>query len=132
MKILITHGDNPIGRLFAEPISIEGEAEYKKLMIVEDLLQLMNEQGITRGELAMRMGVQPSRVTSMLTGTNNFTIETLVRAGRAVGAELQQHFVPQPAAQSQTAKAGKAGARQLTRVAEEEKPYRAGTRKKQL
>jgi hypothetical protein len=32
-------------------------------------------------------------VTSMLTGTNNFTIETLVRAGRAAGAEIELHFV---------------------------------------
>ena len=129
MKIRITHGDNELGRRFSRTPSVAGETEYKKLMIVEDLLQLMEEQGITRSELAKRMGVQPSRVTSMLTGTNNFTIETLVRAGRAVGAELQQHFVPLPAAKSQTAKAGKAGARQLTRVAEEEKPYRIARKK---
>ena len=133
MKIRITHGDNELGRRFSRTPSVAGEAEYKKLMIVEDLLQLMKEQGITRGELAKRMGVQPSRVTSMLTGANNFTIVTLVRAGRAVGAELQQRLVPVPVpvpvATSQTAKAKKVEAPRLIRVAEEEKTYRAGRRK---
>ena len=94
MKIIYTHGDNPLAKLFAELPSIESEAEYKKLMIVEDLLRLMKEQGINRTELAKRMGVPNSRITAMLKGTNNFTIETLVRAGRAIGAELQQTFVP--------------------------------------
>jgi transcriptional regulator with XRE-family HTH domain len=86
---------NPVADLFASPLSVEEEAEYKKLMIAEELLLLMKEQGISRSQLAERMGVGPSRVTAMMTGSNNFTIDTLVRAGRAVGAELHQHFVPQ-------------------------------------
>ncbi|MCX6868137.1 MAG: helix-turn-helix transcriptional regulator [Verrucomicrobia bacterium] len=128
MKLIITRGDNELGRRFSRTPSVAGETEYKKLMIVEDLLQLMKEQGISRTELAKRMGVQPSRVTSMLTGSNNFTIATLVRAARAVGAELQQHLVPVTAAISQTAKAKKAEMLRLTRVAEEGKPYRASRR----
>lgn len=86
---------NPVAGLFSSPISVEEEAEFKKLMIAEELLLLMKEKAISRSQLAMRMGVGPSRVTAMMTGSNNFTIETLVRAGRAVGAELHQHFVPQ-------------------------------------
>ena len=98
MKISINRrkGDNPLGKLFAKSQSIAAEAEYRKLMIVEEILDIMKEQGISRIELAKRMGVQPSRVTSLLSGANNLTIETLVRAGRAVGAELHQHFVMAP------------------------------------
>lgn len=117
MKVRITRGDNPIGKLFAGTPSIEAEAEYQKLMIVEELLALMEEQGITRSELAKRMGVQPSRITSMMTGSNNFTIGTLVRAGRAVGADIELHLVPMKS----NAKAGKSN----HKVAEDEKPYRA-------
>ncbi|MCB1237947.1 MAG: helix-turn-helix domain-containing protein [Verrucomicrobiae bacterium] len=95
MKVRITKGENAVGRLFAEPPSVAGVAEYKKLTIVEELLKFMRDQGISRTELAKRMGVQPSRITSMLNGTNNFTIETLVRAGKAVGAELHQTFAPE-------------------------------------
>jgi transcriptional regulator with XRE-family HTH domain len=94
MKIEIENAENPIGRLFAAPPTIESETELKKLMISEELLQLMRSQGVSRSELARRMGVQPSRVTSMFSGANNFTIETLIRAGRALGAELHQTFCP--------------------------------------
>jgi len=72
----------------------EAEAERQKLMIVEELLEIMEKRGISRKELARRMGVAPSRITSMLNGTNNFTIETLVRAARAVDAKLKQSLVP--------------------------------------
>jgi transcriptional regulator with XRE-family HTH domain len=85
---------NPYSKIFPDQLSVVAEAEYKKLMIMEELLELMSKQGISRSELAKRMGVGPSRVTSMLSGSNNFTMETLVRAGRAVGAEFLPHFVP--------------------------------------
>jgi transcriptional regulator with XRE-family HTH domain len=95
MKLTIkrSKGKNPLGKLFAREPSIAAEAEYRKLMIVEELLTLMKEKGISRSELAKRMEVQPSRVTAMLSGASNLTIDTLVRAGRAVGADLHQHYV---------------------------------------
>ena len=125
MKITITKGDNPVSRLFAETPSIGSEAEYRKLMIVEELLTLMAENGISRGELAKRMEVQPSRVTSMLSGANNFTIETLVRAGRAVGADIEIHFVPMKKDKAQ-GKAAKPDADEesVSKVAEDPTPYR--------
>lgn len=89
MKIEITKGRTPLADLFAAPLTPAGEADFHKLMFVEELLRLMKEQNISRVELARRMEVQPSRVTTMLSGTNNFTIETMVRAARAVGAEYR-------------------------------------------
>jgi plasmid maintenance system antidote protein VapI len=125
MKITITKGDNPVSRLFAETPSIASEAEYRKLMIVEELLTLMAENGISRGELAKRMEVQPSRVTSILSGTNNFTIETLVRAGRAVGADIELHFVPMKKAKAQgEAAKPRADEESVSKVAEDPTPYR--------
>lgn len=125
MKVTITKGDNPVGRLFAETPSIESEAEYRKLMIVEELLTLMAEKGISRGELAKRMEVQPSRITAMMTGANNFTIETLVRAGRAVGAELAVHFVPVKEVATKGSSKPRAVPRTVSKVAEKTKAYRA-------
>jgi plasmid maintenance system antidote protein VapI len=125
MKITITKGDNPVSRLFAEPPSIESEAEYRKLMIVEELLTLMAENDITRAELARRMEVQPSRVTSILSGTNNFTIDTLVRAGRAVGADIELHFVPMKTEKaSGKAPQPDAAEESVSEVAEDPTPYR--------
>ena len=94
MKIEITKGNSPLADLFARNPSVEGETDYQKLMFVEELLGLLQQQGFSRTELARRMKIQPSRVTSMLSGTNNFTIETMVRAARAVNATLHQKLVP--------------------------------------
>jgi plasmid maintenance system antidote protein VapI len=94
MKIEITKGKSPLAEVFASPPSVEGEADYQKLMFVEELLALMKQQNISRGELARRMQVQPSRITSMLSGSNNFTIETMVRAARAVGAKYHGRLTP--------------------------------------
>ena len=94
LTIKYSQAPNPLSDLFADTPSVESEAEYKKLMIMEDILRLMKEQGINRSQLAERMDVAPSRITAMMSGYNNFTIETVVRAGRALGAELHQTFAP--------------------------------------
>lgn len=97
MKIKITKPDKPteLQKLISEmPFDAASEAEYKGLMFVEELLTLMKEQGINRTQLAERMGVGSPRVTAMLNGSSNFKLETLIRAGRAVGATLEQALVP--------------------------------------
>ena len=95
MKIRRIKRKTRLEKQFAEAIATtEAEVEYQKLMIVESLLRHMKRVGVSRSELAKRMNVGPSRITAMLNGSNNLTIETLVRAGRAVGADLQQTFVP--------------------------------------
>lgn len=94
MKIIRKKASNPLARDFAKPPSIEEEVEFRKLTVVEELLQFMKREGINRSELAERMGVGPSRITAMLSGESNLTIDTLVRAGRAVGSDLHQTFAP--------------------------------------
>ena len=94
IEINYVDGHNPFDELFDAIPSIESEAEYKKLMIMEEILRLMEAEGVNRSQLAERMGVKPSRITAMMSGGNNFTIETLVRAGRALGHDLHQTFAP--------------------------------------
>jgi transcriptional regulator with XRE-family HTH domain len=98
MKIKITKPDKPteLQKLIAElPFDAASEAEFKGLMLVEELLALMKERGINRTQLAERMGVGSPRVTAMLNGSSNFKLETLIRAANAVGATLQQTLVPE-------------------------------------
>jgi len=95
IKIIRSKKQSPLAKAFAEPLSLEGEVEFRKLIVVEELLQFMRRAGISRSELAARMGVPPSRITKMLSGDSNLTIDTLVRAGRAVGADLHQTFAPE-------------------------------------
>lgn len=94
MKITRTKNTSELAKIFAEEPSLEEEVVYKKLSVVEELLQFMKRHGINRAELAELMGVGKSRITKMLNGSENLTINTLVRAGLAVGADLQQTFVP--------------------------------------
>jgi transcriptional regulator with XRE-family HTH domain len=97
VKVNIVKSGKPtaLQKLISElPFDPASEAEFKGLMFVEELLTLMKEQGINRTQLAERMGVGASRVTAMLTGGSNFTLETLIRAGHAVGANLEQTLVP--------------------------------------
>lgn len=97
MKVNIVIPDKPteLQKLISElPFDPASEAEFKGLMFVEELLNLMKDQGINRTQLGERMGVGSPRVTAMLNGSSNFTLETLIRAGRAVGATLEQTLVP--------------------------------------
>lgn len=94
IKIVRPTEATPLQQLFAAPPEPDEEAEFKGLMFVEELLTLMKEQGINRTQLAERMGVGSPRVTAMLNGSSNFKLETLIRAGRAVGATLEQALVP--------------------------------------
>jgi transcriptional regulator with XRE-family HTH domain len=95
MKMIHVKGKNPLAEDFAKSVDrVDSQVEFTKLIAVEELLQFMKRQGISRTNLAQRLGVAPSRITAMLSGDSNLTIDTLVRAGHAVGADLKQTFVP--------------------------------------
>jgi len=94
MKIEITKGKNPLADLFSAPLSPEGEAELQNLKFVHQLVVRMKEQGVSRTELARRMGIQPSRVTAMLSGDGNFTTQTMVKAALAVNAKYHHCLAP--------------------------------------
>jgi plasmid maintenance system antidote protein VapI len=95
MNIKITkQKPDEVQRFFSAPLSFSQKVVVKKLLIVEQLLERMKSIGINRTKLAERMEVSPARVTSMLDGTNNFTIETLMRAAEAVESELALALSP--------------------------------------
>ncbi len=94
MKIEITKGRSPVADFFAAPLSAEGEADRLQLEFADKLATLMTAQGITRKELARRLGIQPSRVTALLSGSGNLTTLTKVRAARAVGARYYSCLAP--------------------------------------
>jgi transcriptional regulator with XRE-family HTH domain len=58
------------------------------LEFTESLVREMERQGVTRSELARRIGATPAYVTKILRGKANFTLETMVRLARALGADL--------------------------------------------
>jgi len=58
------------------------------LTFTEKVVREMERQGITRTELAQRLGATPAYVTKLLRGKVNFTLATMLRLARALGTEL--------------------------------------------
>lgn len=60
----------------------------KKKLIAEKIKLAMKEHRLSHGDFAWIMGVQPSIVTRWLSGTHNFTIETLLKIEEKLKIEL--------------------------------------------
>lgn len=63
------------------------------LELTEAVVEIMDREGITRSELANRLGTSPAYVTKILRGNANFTLATMVRLARALGADLSVQMV---------------------------------------
>lgn len=95
MKIIIEkRPPDAVQEFFSAPLAFDQKVTVKKLLIVERLLERMKALGLNRTQLAAKMGVSSARVTTMMDGTNNFTIETLMRAADAVDADFEMTIVP--------------------------------------
>ena len=64
-------------------------AEGLALDLMEKALQLMEEQSISRADLARRMGVSRSAISQLFgKGSKNLTLLTMTRLASAVGGDL--------------------------------------------
>lgn len=52
----------------------------------------MAMQDISRAELARRIGTSPAYVTKLFSGSANFTVETMVKIGAALGMTVTPHL----------------------------------------
>jgi transcriptional regulator with XRE-family HTH domain len=62
------------------------------LEFTEDVVQRMEEQGISRSALASRLNVRPAYITKILKGENNFTLRKMVEVARSLECELRVHL----------------------------------------
>ena len=53
------------------------EQEHLILDVTEMIVELMNERGVTRSELADRLGKTKGHVSQLLSGSRNLTLRTL-------------------------------------------------------
>jgi transcriptional regulator with XRE-family HTH domain len=65
-----------------------------KLEISEQIYLAMEQQSVSKAELARRLGKSRAYVTKVLQGNTNFTLESLVRIGRALDCQLDLQFSP--------------------------------------
>lgn len=68
--------------------------ELGKLEFTEEVLARMKERGISKSQLAARLAAKPAFVTRLVSGHNNFTLETMVRLARALDCEFRCHLQP--------------------------------------
>lgn len=65
------------------------EVELAKLKMAHKLAELREEMGITQGELARRMRVSQQLISRIESGSDNLTIETLIRFFTILGVHLK-------------------------------------------
>ena len=67
------------------------------LDVTEQIVAAMQQQEVSRSEVAERMGVSRAYITKLLRGEGNTTLRTLVRVALALGLRPQVSFVePEP------------------------------------
>ena len=81
--------------------SLEYQVATAVIDFVADLGERMEQQGVTRAELARRLGSSPAYVTKLLRGEANFTLTTMVKAAAALDARVSVHVAPKAAANAQ-------------------------------
>ena len=65
------------------------------LDFTEELEKMMKAKGISRSDLARTVGVSPAYITKVLRGNINFTVDSMVRLTRAMGAMVHIHVAPE-------------------------------------
>lgn len=78
---------NPTTRRAFEEELLYGEATDTVSALLESL-------GLTRSELAERLGVSKGRVSQILSGSENITLKTLASLGWALGIRFDLHPTP--------------------------------------
>lgn len=68
--------------------------EQARLEVMIEVARAMEERGISRAELARRLGTSKAYVTKILRGDANFTLETLARLAHALDGRFRFHVAP--------------------------------------
>ena len=64
------------------------------LDITGEICDTMDAQGVSRSELARRIGVKPPHVTRILQGEDNFTLKTLTRIAYSLNRAVRFTLAP--------------------------------------
>jgi len=60
--------------------------------VTEDILVAMEDQSVSKAELAQRLGLSKARISQLLGGSSNMTIGTLAEIAFALGLTLDKTF----------------------------------------
>ncbi|ACD97194.1 helix-turn-helix domain-containing protein [Trichlorobacter lovleyi] len=75
-------------------------AEMAKLEFVTSLNKAMTEKGVSKSDLARRIGKSPAYITKVMSGDANLTIESMVMLSRAVGLKFTPTLAVEPVSEA--------------------------------
>jgi transcriptional regulator with XRE-family HTH domain len=77
-------------------IEAQVDEELSRLVtqLTNEITVHLREQGLTRAELASRMGVSPGRISQVLSGGENLTLRTLAALATALDAQFDVQLTP--------------------------------------
>ena len=62
------------------------------LALTEEMIALMEQQGMNKSELAERMDTSKPYITKVMSGTANFTLDSMIQIADALNSELSVHL----------------------------------------
>lgn len=82
----------------ASEARVDEELSLLVTQLMNEINWHMRERGLTRADLASRMGVSPGRVSQVLSGGENLTLRTLASLATALDARFELDLRPQAGA----------------------------------
>ena len=77
-----------IDDLLEEVLPSESERVRKKMLLAAKIYDAMKAKGLRKKDLADKFGKQPSEITKWLSGTHNFTTDTLIDLENVLNVDL--------------------------------------------
>ncbi len=84
-----------IAELLSEISSAEKMQVRIKMQLAARIDDLIIESGLNKSEFASKMDKNPSEISKWLSGTHNFTIDTLVEISKALNINVEELFAPE-------------------------------------
>jgi ribosome-binding protein aMBF1 (putative translation factor) len=79
---------NLIDNLLAEVTSQEQQRVHDRMVLAAHIADALTAKGWSQKQLARKMGKRPSEVSKWLSGTHNFTIDTLSDLSQMLAVKL--------------------------------------------
>jgi transcriptional regulator with XRE-family HTH domain len=73
---------------------VDEELSLLVTQLMNEINWHMRERGLTRADLASRMGVSPGRISQVLSGGENLTLRTLASLATALDARFEMDLRP--------------------------------------
>jgi len=74
---------------------IDDELSRLITQLTNEITWQLSERGLTRADLATRLGVSPGRVSQILSGGENLTLRTLASLAAALDSRFELELTPQ-------------------------------------